>query len=91
MGDGSPERGPGSPGAHSFRSIARVLPEGEGTLTTVPSDRMRTRTCSRDVARRRRCAHPYVPGERRLGGRDVVLSATYGMALRNPSIELPEG
>jgi hypothetical protein len=91
IGDGGPSAGPVRP-SHVRQEIARALPEGEGTLTAVA---VGSDADSHVLAAMARGAGgvliPYVPGERASSVAMQVLSATYGMALRNPVIELPQG
>ncbi|MBI5533016.1 MAG: FecR domain-containing protein [Deltaproteobacteria bacterium] len=91
IGDGGPTVGPVRP-AHVSQEISRVLPEGEGTVTTVA---VGSDADSHVLAAMARGGGgvmiPYVPGERATTVAMQVLTAGYGMALRNPTVELPEG
>ena len=91
LGDGTPSVGPVRP-AHITSEVARVLPPGTGMLTAVA---VGSDADSRALAAMARGGGgvmiPYTAGERATAVAVRVLGASYGIALRNPVIELPEG
>lgn len=91
IGDGSASAGPVRP-AHIAQEIARALPDGSATLTAVA---VGSDADARALAAMARggggVVIPYVPGERAGTVAMQVLAAGYGMSLRNPVVELPEG
>ncbi len=91
VGDGGSTVGAVRP-AHVAQEIARELPEGEGALTTVAVGSDADSNVLAAMARGGGGVMiPYVPGERATTVAMQVLGAGYGMALRNPVVELPEG
>jgi hypothetical protein len=91
LGDGAPSAGPVRP-AHITQEIARVLPAGEGMVTAVAvgSD-ADTQTLAALARGGGGVVIPYVPGENVSTAAMHVLATSYGMALRSPSVELPDG
>ena len=91
VGDGGPTVGAVRP-AHVSQEISRVLPENEGSLTTVAVGSDADSNVLAAMARGGGGVMiPYVPGERATTVAMQVLGAGYGMALRSPVVELPEG
>ena len=91
VGDGTPSVGPVRP-PHIMQEVARVLPPGSGMLTAVA---VGADADSHSMAAMARGGGgvmiPYVPGEQTGAVAMRVLGASYGIALRNPMVELPEG
>ncbi len=91
VGDGTPSVGMVRP-THIMSEVSRVLPPGTGVLNAVAVG------SDADVQSLAAMARggggvliPYVPGERSSAVAMRVLGASYGIALRNPTVELPEG
>ncbi|MCU0691889.1 MAG: VWA domain-containing protein, partial [Polyangiaceae bacterium] len=91
IGDGTPSVGPVR-APHVMLEVSRVLPAGSGTLNVVAvgadADTYALAAMARGGGG---VLIPYVPGERAAAVAMRVLGASYGMALRNPTVELPEG
>jgi hypothetical protein len=91
VGDGTPSVGMVRP-PHIMSEVSRVLPPGTGMLNAVAvgSD-ADTQSLAAMARGGGGVLIPYVPGERSSAVAMRVLGASYGIALRNPSVELPEG
>ncbi len=91
VGDGTPSVGPVR-APHIMSEVARVLPAGSGMLTAVAVGSDADTSSLAAMARGGGGVMiPYVPGERATAVAMRVLGASYGVALRNPVVELPEG
>lgn len=91
LGDGTPSVGPLKPD-HLTAEIERVLPAGEGRVTAVAIGADADTTSLGALARGGGgVVVPYVPGQRLGAAAIAVLEATYGVALREPSVKLPPG
>jgi hypothetical protein len=91
IGDGTPSVGAVRT-THLTQEISRVLPAGETMLTTVAigadADAQSLSAMARGGGG---VMIPYVPGENATSVALQVLGANYGVALRSPVLEVPEG
>ena len=91
IGDGSPTVGPIRP-AYVSRAIEDTLPPGRGTLTAVAigadSDHDTLAALARGGGG---VVLPFVPGQTTAEAVFAVLGASYGNALRDVTVELPDG
>ena len=91
IGDGTPSVGAIS-AQRLVQEIGRVFPPGRGSLNAVAvgadSDMQALSAIARGGGG---VVIPYVPGERASAVALRVLGASYGMALRSPVVELPDG
>jgi hypothetical protein len=91
IGDGTPSVGPVRP-PHIMQEVARVLPPGSGALTAVAVGADADSHALSAMARGGGGVMiPFVPGEKVSAVALHVLGASYGIALRNPTVELPAG
>jgi hypothetical protein len=91
IGDGTPSVGPVRP-PHIMQEVARVLPPGTGSLTAVAVGADADNHALSAMARGGGGVMiPYVPGEQTSAVAMRVLGASYGIALRNPVVDLPDG
>ena len=91
IGDGSPTVGPIRP-AYVARAVEDALPPGRGTLTAVAigadSDLDTLAALARGGGG---VVLPFVPGQTTAEAAFAVLGTSYGNALRDVAVELPEG
>jgi Vault protein inter-alpha-trypsin domain/FecR protein/von Willebrand factor type A domain len=91
IGDGTPSVGPVRP-PHIMQEVGRVLPPGSGALTAVAVGADADNHALSAMARGGGGVMiPFVPGEQTGAVAMRVLGASYGIALRNPVVDLPEG
>jgi len=91
IGDGTPSVGPVRP-PHIMQEVSRVLPPGSGALTAVAVGADADSHALSAMARGGGGVMiPFVPGEKVSTVALHVLGASYGIALRNPTVELPDG
>ncbi|PIE06021.1 MAG: hypothetical protein CSA75_01705, partial [Sorangium cellulosum] len=91
IGDGTPSVGPVRP-PHIMQEVARVLPPGLGSLTAVAVGAdADTHALSAMARGGGGVMIPYVPGEKLNAVAIRVLGASYGIALRDPVVDLPDG
>ncbi|HNS98145.1 MAG TPA: VIT domain-containing protein [Polyangiaceae bacterium] len=91
LGDGTPSVGPVRP-SHIMQEVSRVLGPGRAAMTAVAVGADADQHALSALARGGGGVMiPYVPGENVNVVAMHVLGASYGMALRNPVVQLPEG
>lgn len=91
IGDGTPTVGPIRPG-YMTDAVARSVPRGRGTVTTVAIGADSDLDALAAVARGGGgVVLPYIPGRKMSEAAYAVLGASYGMGLRDVSLELPDG
>jgi len=91
LGDGTPSVGPTKP-AHIEAATRHALPSGSGAVVAVPLGTDADLDTLQAVARGGGgVVVPYVPGQRVSAAALNVLSASYGVMLRDITVELPPG
>lgn len=91
LGDGTPSVGPTKP-AHLEAAVRHSLPSGSGAVVAVPLGTDADLDTLQAVARGGGgVVVPYVPGQRVSAAALNVLSAAYGVMLRDVAVELPPG
>jgi hypothetical protein len=91
LGDGTPTVGPTRP-SHLEAAVRSALPGGDGAVITVALGADADTTSLGALARGGGgVVIPYVPGQKVSSAAIDVLSAAYGVTLRDPEIELPPG
>lgn len=91
LGDGTPTAGP-TRAAHLETAVRSALPPGDGAIVAVALGSDADMTSMASIARGGGgVVVPYVPGQRVSTAALEVLSAAYGVVLRDPEIELPPG
>jgi hypothetical protein len=91
LGDGTPSVGPTRPG-HLETAVRSVVPAGDAAVVAVPLGADADTTSLASLARGGGgVVVPYVPGQKISSAALEVLSAAYGVVLRDPEIELPAG
>ncbi len=91
LGDGTPSVGPTRP-SHLEAAVRSVVPTGDAAVVAVPLGADADTTSLAALARGGGgVVVPYVPGQKISSAALEVLSAAYGVVLRDPEIELPAG
>ena len=91
LGDGTPSVGPTRP-AHIEAAVRGSLPAGDGSVVAVALGADADTTSLEAMARGGGgVVVPYVPGQKVSSAALDVLSAAYGVVLRDPEVELPAG
>ncbi|MRG94494.1 VIT domain-containing protein [Polyangium spumosum] len=91
LGDGTPTVGPTRP-SHIEAAVRGSLPSGDGSVVAVAMGADADLTSLAALARGGGgVVVPYVPGQKVSSAALEVLSAAYGVTLREPEIELPPG
>ncbi len=91
LGDGTPTVGP-TRAAHLETAVRSAMPPGDGAIVAVALGADADTTSLQAMARGGGgVVIPYVPGQKVSTAALEVLSAAYGVVLRDPEIELPQG
>ena len=91
LGDGTPSVGPTRP-AHLETAVRGLVPSGDAAVVAVPLGADADTTSLAALARGGGGVMvPYVPGQKISSTAVEVLSAAYGVVLRDPEVELPSG
>jgi tetratricopeptide (TPR) repeat protein len=91
LGDGTPTVGP-TRASHVELAVRAALPPGSGSVIAVALGADADATSLEALARGGGGVMvPYVPGQRLSSAALDVLSAAYGIVLRDPDVELPSG
>jgi len=91
LGDGTPTVGP-TRAAHLETAVRSAMPPGDGAIVAVALGSDADTTSLQALARGGGgVVVPYVPGQKVSTAALEVLSAAYGVVLRDPEIELPQG
>jgi ferric-dicitrate binding protein FerR (iron transport regulator) len=91
LGDGTPTVGP-TRAAHLETAVRSAMPPGDGSIVAVALGADADMTSLQALARGGGgVVVPYVPGQKVSTAALEVLSAAYGVVLRDPEIELPQG
>ncbi len=91
LGDGTPTVGP-TRAAHLETAVRSAMPPGDGSIVAVALGADADMTSLQALARGAGgVVVPYVPGQKVSTAALEVLSAAYGVVLRDPEIELPQG
>lgn len=91
LGDGTPTSGP-TRAAHLETAVRAAMPPGDGALVAVALGSDADMTSMQAIARGGGgVVVPYVPGQKVSTAALEVLSAAYGVVLRDPEVELPQG
>lgn len=91
LGDGTPTVGP-TRAAHLETAVRSAMPPGDGAIVAVALGADADMTSMQALARGGGgVVVPYVPGQKVSTAALEVLSAAYGVVLRDPEVELPQG
>ena len=91
LGDGTPTVGP-TRASHLETAVRSSMPPGDGSIVAVALGADADMTSLQALARGGGgVVVPYVPGQKVSTAALEVLSAAYGVVLRDPEIELPQG
>ncbi len=91
LGDGTPTAGP-TRASHLETAVRAAMPAGDGAIVAVALGADADMTSLQAMARGGGgIVVPYVPGQKVATAALEVLSAAYGVVLRDPEIELPQG
>ncbi len=91
LGDGTPSVGPTKP-SHLETAVRSVVPSGDAAVVAVALGADADTTSLASLARGGGgVVVPYVPGQKISTAALEVLSAAYGVVLRDPEVELPSG
>ncbi|UQA61556.1 VIT domain-containing protein [Polyangium aurulentum] len=91
LGDGTPTVGPTRP-SHVEAAVRSAMPTGDGSVVAVALGADADMTSLSALARGGGgVVVPYVPGQKVSSAALEVLSAAYGVTLRDPEVELPPG
>ncbi|MFO0590880.1 MAG: VIT domain-containing protein [Polyangiaceae bacterium] len=91
LGDGTPTVGP-TRASHLETAVRSAMPPGDGAIVAVALGADADTTSLQALARGGGgVVVPYVPGQKVSTAALEVLSAAYGVVLRDPEIELPQG
>lgn len=91
LGDGTPTVGPTRP-SHVEAAVRGAMPSGDGSIVAVALGADADMTSLASLARGGGgVVVPYVPGQKVSSAALEVLSAAYGVTLRDPEVELPPG
>jgi hypothetical protein len=91
LGDGTPTVGPTRP-SHIEAAVRSAMPTGDGSVVAVALGADADMTSLGALARGGGgVVVPYVPGQKVSSAALEVLSAAYGVTLRDPEVELPPG
>ncbi len=91
LGDGTPTVGP-TRSTHLETAVRSAMPPGDGAIVAVALGADADTTSLQALARGGGgVVVPYVPGQKVSTAALEVLSAAYGVVLRDPEIELPQG
>ena len=91
LGDGTPTVGP-TRASHLETAVRSAMPPGDGAIVAVALGADADTTSLQALARGGGgVVVPYVPGQKVSTAALEVLSAAYGVVLRDPEVELPQG